>query len=145
MCWLVCWEKGEVRSQSPGESRCRRQGSEASWRPSPFSLLPGFSPGPRLPPGLIIKEEDHRPNLALAEEILPHRHRRVPGRALARQAGPTLGDPPEHEALGQLGDRAVVLEVRRQRVERRGIVPLAVEMIAVARETVLVVDALSQR
>src|SRR2546430_3171024 len=76
-------------------------------------------PGPRLPSCLIIKEEDHRPDLALAGEILPHRHRRVPGRALARQAGPALGDPPEHEALGELRDGAVVLEVRRQRVEPR--------------------------
>src|SRR3989442_8021530 len=98
--------------------------------------------GPRLPSCLIIKEEDPRPDLALAEEILPHWHRRVPGRALARQAGPALGDPPEHAALGELRDGAVVLEVRRQRVERRGIVPLAVEMIAVAGAAILVVDAL---
>src|SRR2546422_8942761 len=104
----------------------------------------GLLPRPRLPPGLIIKEEDHRPDLALAEEILPHRHRRVPGRALARQAGPPLGDPPEHEALGELRDGAVVLEVRRQRVEAGGVVPLAVEMIAGAGEAILVIDALPQ-
>src|SRR3989440_12975445 len=111
---------------------------------APRSLLPALLPRSRLPSGLIIKEEDHRPDLALAEEILPHGHGRVPGRALARQTGPALGDLPEHEALGGLRDGAVVLEVRRQRVERRGIVPLAVEMIAVAGEAILVVDALSQ-
>src|SRR2546430_17392000 len=111
---------------------------------APRSLLPALLPRPRLPSGLIIKEEDHRPDLALAEEILPHGHGRVPGRALARQTGPALGDPPEHEALGQLRDGAVVLEVRRQRVEPRRVVPLAVEMVAVAGEAVLVVDALPQ-
>src|SRR5947209_14686685 len=111
---------------------------------APRSLLPALLPRSRLPSGLIIKEEDHRPDLALAEEILPHGHGRVPGRALAWQTGPALGDPPEYEALSELRDGAVVLEVRRQRVEPRRVVPLAVEMVAVAGEAVLVVDALSQ-
>src|SRR3989449_9667977 len=118
-----------------------RSRSPRSVMTAPRSLLPALLPSSRLPPGLIIKEEDHRPDLALAEEILPHRHRRVPGRALARQAGPPLGDPPEHEALGELRDGAVVLEVRRQRVEAGGVVPLAVEMIAGAGEAILVIDA----
>src|SRR2546427_12706620 len=121
-----------------------RSRSPRSVMTAPRSLLPALLPRPRLPPRLIIKEEDHRPDLALGEEILPHGHRRVPGRALARQTRPALGDPPEHEALGELRDGAVVLEVRRQRIEPRRVVPLAVEMVAVAREAVLVVDALSQ-
>src|SRR3989441_4695135 len=130
--------KGAARSAS------RRRPLTITFLLSRFPFPALGLPGPRLPSCLIIKEEDHRPDLALAEEILPHRHRRVPGRALARQAGPALGDPPEHEALGELRDGAVVLEVRRQRVERRGVVPLAVEIIAVAGEAILVVDALPQ-
>src|SRR3989475_3966227 len=130
--------KGAARSAS------RRRPLTITFLLSRFPFPALGLPGPRLPSCLIIEEEDHRPNLALAEEILPHRHRRVPGRALARQAGPALGDPPEHEALGELRDGAVVLEVRRQRVERRGVVPLAVEIIAVAGEAILVVDALPQ-
>src|SRR5256886_16731478 len=111
---------------------------------APRSLLPALLPRRGRPSGLIIKEADHRPDLALAEEILPHGHGRVPGRALAWQTGPALGDPPEYEALSELRDGAVVLEVRRPRVEPRRVVPLAVEMVAVAGEAVLVVDALSQ-
>src|ERR1700694_5559732 len=63
-----------------------------------------------------------------------------PRRSLAREAGPALGDPPEHEALAELGDRAVVLEVCRQRIEARRVVALAVEMVAVTRHAVLVID-----
>src|SRR5947199_10365305 len=98
---------------------------------APRSLLPALLPRSRLPSRLIIKEEDHRPDLALSEEILPHGHRRVPGRALARQTGPALGDPPEHKALGGRRDGAVVLEVRRQRVEPRRLMTLLVDVVAV--------------
>src|ERR1700756_5551609 len=95
---------------------------------APRSLLPApsFLPRPRLPPRLVVQEENHRPDLPLGEEILPFRHRRVPRRPLAREAGPTLGHAPEDEALGELGDGAVVLEVGGDGVEARREVSLAV-------------------
>src|SRR6267378_1978742 len=96
--------------------------------PALRSLLPRS----RLPPRLIVHEENDRPNLLFRQEIFPRRHRRIPGRGLAWQAGPTLGDAPEHEALGELRDRAVVLEVERDGIEAVGVVSLTVEMIAVA-------------
>src|SRR5688572_26712543 len=112
---------------------------------SQFSLSPltahGLFPGPRRPSRLVVQEQDHGPDLALGEEVLPCGHRRVPGRALARQTGPPLGDPPEHEALRQLRDGAVVLEVRGQRAEAGRVLALAVEMVAVTGKAVLVVDA----
>src|SRR5947207_3174425 len=83
-------------------------------------LAPSHFPRPRLPARLIIQEEHDRPDLVLGEKVFPRRHRRIPRRAFARQAGAALGDPPEDEALGQLRDRAVVLEVGR-----RGLNPLA--------------------
>src|SRR5438132_8310218 len=110
---------------------------------APCSL--SFLPRPRLPPRLLVQEQNHRPDLPLAEEVLPHRHRRVPRRALTGEAGPALGDAPEHEALGELRDRAVVLEVRGERVEAGREVSLAVEVIAMTRETVPVVDVLALR
>src|SRR6266513_5697062 len=111
--------------------------------PSHLSLLTAYAflPGSRLPPRLLVQEQDHRPDLPLRQEVLPHRHRRIPGRALARQPRPALRDPPEHEALGELGDRAVVLEVRGERVEAGREVSLAVKVGAVAGQTVLVVNA----
>src|SRR5437016_9005149 len=102
-------------------------------------------PRPRLPPRLLVEEQNHRPDLPLGEEVLPHRHRRVPRRALTGEAGPALGDAPEHEALGELRDRAVVLEIRGERVEAGCEVSLAVEVIAMTRETVPVVDVLALR
>src|SRR5947208_15632447 len=114
---------------------------------APRSLLPAptLLPGSRLPPRLLVEEQNHRPDLPLGEEVLPHRHRRVPRRALTGEAGPALGDAPEHEALGELRDRAVVLEVRGERVEAGREVSLAVEVIAMTRETVPVVDVLALR
>src|SRR5216684_7732000 len=98
--------------------------------------FPGFRlPGSRLPPRLVVQEQDHRPDLPLGEEVLPHRHRRVPRRALAGEPRPALGDAPEHEALGELRDRAVVLEVRGKRVEAGCEVSLAIEVVAMTRET----------
>src|SRR5205809_3238842 len=102
-------------------------------------------PGSRLPPRLLVQEQNHRPDLPLGEEALPHRHRRAPRRALTGEAGPALGDAPKHEALGELRDRAVVLEVRGERVEAGREVSLAVEVIAMTRETVPVVDVLALR
>src|SRR6266576_1617974 len=99
-------------------------------------------PRPRRPPRLIVQEQDHRPDFALREEILPLRHRRVPRRALARQPGAALGHAPEHEALGELRDGAVVLEVGRKRIEAGREVPQTVEVVAVTRQAVPVVDAL---
>src|SRR3989449_10607871 len=101
---------------------------------APCSL--SFLPRPRLPPRLLVQEQNHRPDLTLGEEVLPHRHRRVPRRALAGEPGPALGDAPEHEALGELRDRAVVLEVRGERVEAGREVSLAVAGIAMPRRTV---------
>src|SRR5438876_3610357 len=113
----------------------------ASRIPHPASR---FFPGSRRPARLVVHEEDHRPDLALGEEVLPPWHRRVPRRTLARQARPTLGHPPEHEALGELRDGPVVLEIGRDRVEARGVVPLAVQVVAVTREAILIVDPLAQ-
>src|SRR5881409_2814871 len=114
---------------------------------APCSRLPAprLLPGARCPPRLIVQEQDHRPNLPLREEVLPFGHRGVPGGPLARQAGSAFGDATEHEALRELRDRAVVLEVRRQRVEAGREVPLAVEVVPVTREAILVIDALSLR
>src|SRR5882762_6246210 len=108
----------------------------ASRLPTPASRF-GLLPGSRLPPRLLVQKQDHRPDLPLGKEVLPHRHRRVPRRALARQPGATLRDAPEHEALRELRDRAVVLEVRGEGVEAGRVVSLAVEVVAVARQTVL--------
>src|SRR2546425_3460001 len=96
-------------------SRSARSVMTAPCLTAPCSL--SFLPRPRLPPRLLVQEQNHRPDLTLGEEVLPHRHRRVPRRALAGEPGPALGDAPEHEALGELRDRAVVLEVRGERVE----------------------------
>src|SRR5690242_6236860 len=109
----------------------------------PRSPLPRLFPRPRLPPRLPVQIDDHGPDLFVREEVLPLWHRGIPGRRLARQTGPALGDPPEDEALRQLRDGAVVLEIRGQRIEARREVPLPVQMIAVARQAVLVVDALA--
>src|SRR5205823_4150727 len=49
---------------------------------------------------------------------------------------------PKHEALGELRDGAVVLEVGRKRIEAGREVPLTVEVVAVTRQAVPVVDAL---
>src|SRR5947207_2749614 len=92
-------------------------------------------PGSRLPPRLLVQEQNHRPDLPLGEEVLPHRHRRAPRRALTGEAGPALGDAPKREALGELRDRAVVLEVRGERVEAGCEVSLAVEVVAMTRKT----------
>src|SRR2546430_15492977 len=114
---------------------------------APCSRLPAprLLPGAWSPPGLIVQEQDHGPDLPLGEEVFPHRHRRVPWRPLARQPGPALRDAPEHEALGELRDRAVVLEVRGERVEAGREVSLTVEVVAMTRETVPVVDVLALR
>src|SRR5882724_12198041 len=100
---------------------------------------------PHLASRLLTQKQNHRPDLPLGEEVLPHRHRRVPRRALTGEAGPALGDAPEHEALGELRDRAVVLEVRGERVEAGCEVSQAVEVVAMTRETVSVVDVLALR
>src|ERR671923_2890988 len=108
-----------------------------SLRASRLTLLPGA----RRPPRLVVQEQDHRPDLALREEVLPLGHGRVPRCALARQPRPALGHAPEHEALRELRDGAVVLEVGGKRVETGCEVPLTVEVVAVTGQTVLVVDA----
>src|SRR5438552_590282 len=82
------------------------------------SPLPAPLPRSRLPSRLIVQEQDHGPDLALGEEILPFGHRGIPRRALARQAGTAFRDPPEHspdpgrapnadrhESLGPAGHR----------------------------------------
>src|SRR5439155_12113810 len=121
--------------------------SRASIMPRPPSRVPRprFLPRPRRPPSLIVQEQDHRPDLALGEEILPLGHRRVPRRAFARQPGPPLGHAPEHEALRELRDGAVVLEVGREGIEAGGEVPLTVEVVPVTRQAVPIVDVLAQR
>src|SRR5712691_345523 len=89
----------------------------------------------------ISSSERKSSQAGIREEVLPGRHRRIPWRALTRQAGPALGDAPEYEAFRQLRDRAVVLEIERDRVETVGVVALTVEMIAVAGNAILVVHA----
>src|SRR5688500_102857 len=100
-------------------------------------------PRARSPTRLLVEEDDHRPDLVGGEEALPRRHGRVPGRSLARQAGPALRDAPEDVALGELRDRARVVEGERRRAEAVAEVSRAVEQVAVAGEAVLVVDPLS--
>src|SRR5438067_800837 len=112
-------------------------------RPPSRVPRPRFLPRPRRPPSLIVQEQDHRPDLALREEILPLGHRRVPRRAFARQPGPPLGHAPEHEALRELRDGAVVLEVGREGIEAGGEVPQTVEVVPVTRQAVPIVDALA--
>src|SRR5947208_687383 len=109
--------------------------------PRPPSLVPRLFPRSGFPARLIIQEEHDRPDLVLGEKVFPRRHRRIPRRAFARQAGAALGDPPEDEALGQLRDRAVVLEVGRQGIEPAGEIALAVEMVAVTRHAILIIDS----
>ena len=84
----------------------------------------------------LVEEVDDLPDLLLGEPLFPGRHRRVPGRRLLRQARAALRDAPEHEALGELGDRVRADEVGRRRVEPVGEVPLPVEEVAVAVDAV---------
>src|SRR5256885_11559238 len=109
----------------------------------PPSPLPRLFPSSGFPPRLIVQDQHHLPDLTLGEKILPPGHRGVPRRALARQPRPALGDAPEDEALGELRDGAVVLEVRGQRVEARREVAEAVEVIAVTRQAIVIVEALA--
>src|SRR5437016_9010001 len=134
-------ETGNARAPGTGPNRrdSPSWGAPVSRFPFPVSRL---LPRSRRPSGLIVQEQDHRPDFALLEEILPLRHRRVPRRALARQPGAALGHAPEHEALGELRDGAVVLEVGRKRIEAGREVPLTVEVVAVTRQAVPVIDAL---
>src|SRR5881396_1470145 len=104
--------------------------------PSLHALLPRS----RLPSGLVVQKESDRPDFPFREEILPLRHRRVPGRPLGGQPGTTLRDTPEDKALRQLRDRAVVLEVGGQRVEPGREMTQPIEMVPVAGETVPVKD-----
>src|SRR5690348_1042301 len=99
---------------------------------APCSLLRAPLPRPRLPAGLVVQKQHDLPDLALREKVLPPRHRGIPGRALARQPRPALGDAPENEALGELRDGAVVLEVGGERVEAGREMAQPVEVIAVA-------------
>src|SRR2546429_8059105 len=78
---------------------------------APCSL--SFLPRPRLPPRLLVQEQNHRPDLPLGEEVLPHRHRRVPGRALAGEAGPALRDAPEQDRKSVVYGKGVDLGGRR--------------------------------
>src|SRR5262245_24618691 len=112
---------------------------------APRSLLRAHFPRSRLPPRLLIQEENNRPDLLLGQKIFPRRHRRIPRRAFTRESRPTLGDAPEYEALRQLSDRSVVLEVGRERIQTCGVVALTVEMIAVAGNAILIVDPVPQR
>src|SRR5437867_1220478 len=98
-------------------------------------------PPPRLPAGLAVEEDDDRPDLLLGEELFPHRHRRIPGSSLPRQAGAALGDPPEDEAFGQLGDGAVIGEGERRRTEAVPEVSLSVEPVSVTGKAILVVHS----
>src|SRR5712671_3025239 len=88
-------------------------------------------PRPRLPPGLIVEKEHDRPDLVFRQEVFPRRHRRIPGRPFARQSRPAFGDAPEDEALRELRDGAVVLEIGRQGIETRRKMALAIQMVAV--------------
>src|SRR6266567_6997625 len=112
--------------------------------PAPRSRLPTLLPGPRLPPRLPIDIDDHGPDLLVREEVFPLGHRGVPGRGFARQAGAAFRHAPEDEALRQLRDGAVVLEVRGQRIETRREMTQPVQVIAVTRQAVLIVDALAE-
>src|SRR5688500_2706168 len=100
-------------------------------------------PGTRLPARLLVQEDDDRPDLLFGEEILPCGHRGIPRRAFLGQANAALGDAPEHEALGELRDGAVVAEVERRGAEAVRVVAFAVERIAVTRQAVLVIDLLA--
>src|SRR5690606_15399666 len=128
--WLGLWARGWAAQSRP------------SVRPS--FRCPRLVPGAGLPAGLLVEEDGDGPDLLLGEEVLPGGHRGVPGRALARQARAALGDAPEDEALGELSDGAVVLEVERRRVERVRVVAAAVEPVAVAGQAVLVVDPFAE-
>src|SRR6266436_5275880 len=100
-------------------------------------------PRPRLPSCLIVEEEHDRPDLVLGQELFPRRHRRIPRRPFARQSRSALGDAPKNEALRQLRDRAVVLEVGRQRIQAGREVAQAIEMVTVTAHAVLIVDPMS--
>src|SRR5207248_8055475 len=126
--WCLASGRGKGEEGSVGRSRAPA-GHRSRPFPLPSSHFPRFFPGSWSPPGLIVEEEDDRPDLALREKVLPLRHRRVPRRALARQTRPALCHAPEHEALRELRDGAVVLEVGRERIEAGGEMPLAVEVV----------------
>src|SRR5437016_12518809 len=137
-------ETGNARAPGTGPNRRDWPSWDAPVSRFPFPVS-RLLPRSRRPSGLIVKEEDDRPDLALREQVLPLRHRRVPRRALARQTRPALGHAPEHETLRELRDGAVVLEVGRERIEAGGEMPLAVEVVPVTGQTVPVVDALALR
>src|SRR5258708_12832639 len=98
-------------------SASRRRALIITFPPSRFPF-PGFGlPRPRFPPRLLIEEQNHRPDLPLGEEVLPHRHRRVPRRALAGEPGPALGDAPDPEPLRHPSDPPLSLQLPATRVD----------------------------
>src|SRR5262245_48225500 len=97
-------------------------------------------PGARRLSSSSVDVQDNLPDLIFREEILPHRHGRVPRVGLGWQAWTSLGDAPEDIRLLQLGDRANVHEVRRRRDEAVSEMARAVQIVAVAGETILKVD-----
>ena len=88
----------------------------------------------------LVEVVDHLPDLLLGQPVFPGGHGRVPWRRFLGQAGAALGDAPEHEALGELGDRVRADEVGRLRVEAVCEVPPAVQEVAVTVHAVPHVD-----
>src|SRR5437667_12449038 len=108
--------------------------------PRPPSLVPRLFPRSGFPARLIIQEEHDRPDLVFGQKVFPRRHRRIPRRAFARQPRPTFGHAPEDEALRELRDRAIVLEICRQGLEPTREPALSVEVLAVPGDAVLRLD-----
>src|SRR5207253_6559581 len=96
-------------------------------KPPSLCPLSGYFPRPRLPSRLIVQKEHDRPDLVFRQKVFPRGHRRIPRRSFARQPGAALGDAPEDEALGELRDRAVVLEICREGIEPTREMALTVE------------------
>src|SRR5882724_1426893 len=118
----------------PAFASCAQAGAAtASSSSTAAALMPAMLarlPATRLLAGRLVQIDDDLPDLLLGQPVFPRRHHRVPRRRLLRQTRPALGDPPEEERLLEHRDRAGILEVGGRRVEARGEVALAVEVVA---------------
>src|SRR5205823_13881856 len=118
------------------QRRTRPETSAAESHATSFrrDLLLASRPGGRE----IVEKEDRVPHLFLRQELLPRRHSRVPRPTFVGQSGASLRDSPEQKRLAEHRDRALVAEVRGNRVESVHEHAVAGQVVAVAEDTVLV-------
>src|SRR5207244_664604 len=90
--------------------------------------------------GMPVFEQDYLPDLVRREMLLPRRHDGGPGERFTRKSDSSLRHPPEHKGFLKLRDGARICEIRRDRIERKGKHPAAVQIVAVTEVAVLEKD-----